>query len=444
MRRLPVSSLGRRQRGVMLLQASIVLMLALLGSVWAGSRLMRDAADAQAEATGTYLLAIKGALDAAIAANFHAYANGSEVADASGTPRFADATAPTLSELRNLGHLPPGFADTTPAGQAVQIRIRRDAVRCPGVGCRIDGLVHTRTPFRQPFSGGPDFEAAALAVQAMQGWGAAAWQAEPGQLRGPAFTRDNPEGTTGGIVGILAMLDTSMWSQFVRIGDDRDPALQGNLSVQGSGSIQRIGIRESVVPNSACAITDFANPSLPPGLRVDLIENVEYARTASGGLAACVEGRWRAVATVASIGEVCGNTAHPEGMTATDVSGIALLCRDGTWSYMSQWLSRHVRMAAYLIPQTLTNAQTNNTVPKPVCGTSGGVAGTPNVQMIPQSIQNRGSFALNGVRSGDTITVTGTMTLDPTNFPTSVSGTNWLVRVPPNSQALVETYCTYM
>ncbi len=429
----------------MLLQASIVLMLALLGSVWAGSRLMRDAADAQAEATGTYLLAIKGALDAAIAANFHAYASGTAVADASGTPRFANAMAPTLTELRTLGHLPPGFADTTPAGQTVQIRIQRDAARCPGTGCRIDALVNTRTPFRQPFSGEPDFEAAALAVQAMQGWGAAAWQAEPGQLRGPAFERDNPEGAAaGGIVGILAMLDTTMWSQFVRVGDDRDPALQGNLSVQGSSSVQRVGVREIATLNTACTATDFANASQPSGLRINLENNIEYARTATGGLAACLDGRWRAVATVANAGGVCGNTAYPEGMMATDLSGTGLLCRDGTWTYMSQWLSRHVRMAAYLIPQSLTNAQTNNQVPRPLCGTSGGVAGTPNVQMIPQSIQNRGSFALNGMRNGDTMTVTGTMTLDPTNFQTSVSGANWMVRVPPNSQALVETYCTYM
>jgi len=443
----PRSRRGRlpshRQAGVFLLELGLALMLALIAATWAGAHVMQAVRDGQAEATGNYLLAIKGAMDGAIAGNFHAYARGLPLANADGSPRFADPMVPTLAELRTLGHLPNSFPNTTPAGQSVLIQVRRDATRCPGVGCRVEALIHTSTAFRGA-SGDIDYQAAALAVSAMEGWGGAAWFDQPGKIRGTAFTQDNPvSSSAGGIVGVMAMLDTSMWNQFVRMGDDRDPALQGNLSVVGATSTQRLGIRESVEPNSACIPTNFANAANPALTPVSLTDNVEYAKTTTGGLATCVGGAWRSIAVVAQLGAACGTSAYPEGTTGVDVTGTGLLCRDGTWSSLSQWLSREVRMASYLIPAALSGAKTNNTLPKPTCGSSGGVPGTPFLEVVPQSIQNRGAFTLVGTRNGDNISVSGTMTLDPTNFPASSVGANWSVGVPPNSQAFVHTFCRY-
>jgi type II secretory pathway pseudopilin PulG len=433
----------QKQAGVFLLELGLALMLALIAATWAGSRVMQAVRDAQAEATGSYLLAVKGAMDGAIAGNFQAYARGLPLLNADGSARFADAMAPTLAELRTLGHLPANFPFTAPAGQAALVQVRRDAVRCPGIGCRVDALIHLSTPFRTPF-GDIDYQAAALAVSAMQGWGGAAWFDDPSRIRGSGFTLDNPvSSTSGGIVGAVSMLDTSMWNQFVRMGDDRDPALQGNLSLQGSTSAKRLGVRETVVPNSACTATDFANPATPTVAPIDLADNMEYARTATGGLVGCIGNVWRSVAVVASVGAICGNAAYPEGTLGTDLSGAGLLCRDAVWSPISQWLSRYTIMSTHLAPQVLTGSATSTSVGKPLCGLSGGVAGTPSVYVIPQSLQNRGSFALSGSRSGDNISVTGTMTLDPLNFQASNAGTSWSVNVPANSQAVVVTYCAY-
>lgn len=434
---------GAKQKGIFLLELGLALMLALIGAVWAGAHVMQAVRDGQAEATGNYLLAVKGAMDGAIAGNFQAYSRGLPLTNADGSPRFADAMAPTLAELRAQGHLPQSFPSTTPAGQSVLIRVRRDAVRCPGIGCRVDALIHTTTPFRAAL-GDVDYNAAALAVSTMQGWGGAAWYDDPARIRGAAFTLDNPvSSAAGGVVGAMAMLDTSMWNQFVRMGDDRDPALQGNLSVQGSVSAKRVGLRETVVPNTACAATDFANPATPTVAPIDLTDNLEYARTASGGLVGCIGNVWRSVAVVANVGGVCGNAAYPEGTLGTDPSGAGLLCRDAVWSPISQWLSRYTIMTTHLAPQVLSGSATATSVAKPLCGLSGGVAGVPSVYVIPQSLQNRGSFALSGSRNGDNISVSGTMTLDPLNFQASNAGTSWSIAVPANSQAVVVTYCAY-
>ncbi|QEI07720.1 hypothetical protein FXN63_19150 [Pigmentiphaga aceris] len=434
---------AQQQGGVFLLELGLALMLALIGATWAGAHLMQAVRDGQAEGTGTYLLAVKGAMDSAIAGNFQAYARGLPLTNADGSTRFADPMTPTLAELRTLGHLPTTFPDITPAGQAVQIQIRRDAAKCPGIGCRIDALIHTRTPFRKS-QDDIDYQAAALAVSSMQGWGGAAWFDEPGKIRGSAFNVDNPvSSSAGGIVAAIAMLDTSMWNQFVRVGDDRDPALQGNLSVNGAMSTARVGVRETAVPNSACTATDFANAANPALATINLAENTEYAKTSTGGLVACVNNTWRSIAVVATVGTACGDAAYPEGTLGADVSGAGLLCRDATWSPVSQWLSRYTIMTTHLAPATLSASPTATTINKPVCGVSGGVAGTPHVYVIPQSIHNTGSFALTGSRNGDNISVSGTMTLNPTNFQATNAGNGWQVAVPANSQGVVVTYCSY-
>ena len=431
------------QKGIFLLELGLALMLALIGAVWAGAHVMQAVRDGQAEATGSYLLAVKGAMDGAIAGNFNAYARGLPLTNADGSARFVDAMAPTLAELRALGHLPQSFPSVTPAGQAVLVRVRRDAANCPGIGCRVEALIHTTAPFRTA-AGDIDYGAAALAVSAMQGWGGAAWYDNPANIRGTAFSLTNPvSATAGGVIGAVSMLDTSMWNQFVRMGDDRDPALQGNLSVQGSSSTKRVGLRETVVPNTACTATDFANPATPAVTPINLADNVEYARTASGGLVGCIGTVWRSVAVVANAGSMCGDAAYPEGTLGTDPSGAGLLCRDATWSPISQWLSRYTIMTTHLAPEALTGAATTTVVPKPVCGLSGGVAGMPSVYVVPQSLQNRGSFALSGSRNGDNISVSGTMTLDPLNFQASNAGATWSVAAPANSQAVVVTYCAY-
>ncbi|GAA0523365.1 type II secretion system protein [Pigmentiphaga daeguensis] len=215
-----------RQRGWTLIELAIAASIAMVLAVLAGSRLVREVDDAAAQATGTYLLAIKGAMDGYLVRHYDALAGGAPVAG------VAQAFAPTLAELREAGLLQRGFPDRTPFNQAVAIRVERSG-SCPGTGCRVDALVHTATPLRAPGASEPDPGILAQVVMATAGYGAAAYPDQPALMRGATHVLPNPLGATAGVVGALASLDTTLFQQFVRMRDSRNPDLQGSLDVRG-------------------------------------------------------------------------------------------------------------------------------------------------------------------------------------------------------------------
>ncbi|OVZ54350.1 hypothetical protein CDO44_26780 [Pigmentiphaga sp. NML080357] len=215
------------QRGLTLIELAIAASIAMVVAVLAAGRLMQEVDDAAAQATGTYLLTVKGAMDGYLVQHYDALARGHDIAG------VATPLAPTLGELRAAGFLQAAFPDRTPFNQAVAVRIERSGV-CPGTGCRMDALVHTTTPLKTPSSPEPNADLMAQVVMASGGFGGAAYVNQPSVVRGATYAVANPLGATAGIVGALASLDTTMFQQFVRMRDTRNPDLQGGLDVQGA------------------------------------------------------------------------------------------------------------------------------------------------------------------------------------------------------------------
>ncbi|MDX3907351.1 MAG: type II secretion system protein [Pigmentiphaga sp.] len=225
--RLARFGMATSQRGLTLIELAIAGSIVMILTVLAAGRLMQEVDDAAAEATGTYLLAVKGALDGYLVEHYDALAKGDGVAG------VANALAPTLSELRAAGMLPASFPDRTPFNQTVAVRIDRSGT-CPGAGCRMDALAHTTTPLRTPGSPEPNSDLLAKVIMASGGFGGAAYINQPSLVRGPTYAVPNPLGATAGIVGALASLDTTLFHQFVRMRDSRNPDLQGGLDVAGA------------------------------------------------------------------------------------------------------------------------------------------------------------------------------------------------------------------
>ncbi|WP_296560317.1 hypothetical protein [Pigmentiphaga sp.] len=224
--RLP-AAFAARQWGWTLIELAIAASIAMVLAVLAGGRLIREVDDAAAQATGTYLLAIKGAMDGYLVRHYDTLAGGAAVAG------VAHALAPTLDELRVAGMLQRGFPDRTPFNQRVAIRIERSG-DCPGTACRMDALIHTATPLRAQGRAEPDPGILAQVVMASGGYGAAAYPDQPAVLRGATYAVPNPLGAAAGVVGAQASLDTTLFQQFVRMRDSRNPDLQGELDVRGA------------------------------------------------------------------------------------------------------------------------------------------------------------------------------------------------------------------
>jgi hypothetical protein len=109
--------------------------------------------------------------------------------------------------------------------------------------------------------------------------------------------------------------------------------------------------------------------------------NVDYARSASGGLLACLGGRWRPIAYVGRTGEAC----FPNGAFATeDNSGTGLICRLGVWVRADDLLSSYVLVSALIVEHWTS-------VPKPNCGQLGTSFGSPAIYVIPQIESSTGS-----------------------------------------------------
>jgi prepilin-type N-terminal cleavage/methylation domain-containing protein len=213
----------RKQHGFTLIELMIVITISGFLAIYAGQMLVQKADEAVAESTGIYALQLKNATDNYKIGNFYALANGSYVAGA------ADPYAPTIAELRAMGHLPASFPLNAPSKQSFAIRIT--AISCPGASCQLATLGYSTTPY--DVRGSTRYDLSATVATALGGYGGTSYINNETRLRGPLFDVPNPVAATGGIVGFYSYLDTTIYNQFVRINDTRDPNLQGNLTVLG-------------------------------------------------------------------------------------------------------------------------------------------------------------------------------------------------------------------
>lgn len=212
------------QRGIALTELIVALMIVSVLAVYATARIQRDSEEAIAKGGAVYLETVAGALQQHAMLNFNELANNMDV-----TSTVADLT-PTIAEMITAGRLNAGYPTSMPTRQSVSLTIARQ--NCPGPNCLLTGLVCTTTPITL---GGTAtrFDLASTMMAEQNGIGGQSLPGAGATIRGPNINTPNPMGNVEGIVCGSAAVDTAMWQQFVRIGDTRDPNLQGPLTVAG-------------------------------------------------------------------------------------------------------------------------------------------------------------------------------------------------------------------
>lgn len=248
--------MGNGQRGFALIQIMIAIMILLFLAGLGAQKYSTFVKDAAAESTGRYLITVRAAVIKALSTYDAAFTR----VDTSTAPPGVYPNPPawavfsgaqqTLSvkDLKDAALLSNSFPDTPPVGRSVHVQILRSGV-CPGDTCKLDAYVYTCWPISalQPAGavnnticpaapGGTEFDAnmVGAVIGATEGYGATNYFA-PATMRGPLFSI--PSTTLGlpanspGNVAVLASLDDSMFSQFVRQGDTRHIYLKDSLTV---------------------------------------------------------------------------------------------------------------------------------------------------------------------------------------------------------------------
>ncbi|RYF56260.1 MAG: prepilin, partial [Comamonadaceae bacterium] len=221
--------------GIALVELTLVLALMTLLAVWGVQTLVDRARDAAAQAAGTWMVEIRHGVLQMLGSHFDALAKGESPRSASGEVLFDDPLNPGIEALKRAGHLPASFPTRSAMGFSARVMILRDR-RCPGEGCRLDALVLTDAPVLD--RGRVDSMGIAQMLMATQGWGGQVAARAPGRLVGTAVDMPNPVAPGApawpvGTVAAWAGLDRESTRQYLRVGDTRDPAFQGSVTVAG-------------------------------------------------------------------------------------------------------------------------------------------------------------------------------------------------------------------
>ncbi|MBP6020191.1 MAG: type II secretion system protein [Burkholderiaceae bacterium] len=224
------------QRGFVLLELVVGALIVTLLAVWGANTLARRMDEASAQAAAVWMLSVRGAAQAYVG---H-YAATLSQADPSVLMKdqgYADWAAPTLDELKANGLLATGFPDHVQLAGSADIRVMREG-DCPGSLCRVTAFVTSSRPLLRLNTDQVDEHMVALWLMAVQGLGGKVSDAQPQWLSGASFKYANPP-VAGmvvlppGTVVLVVTPEQSGSSDFLRVGDSRDPDFQGELTVQG-------------------------------------------------------------------------------------------------------------------------------------------------------------------------------------------------------------------
>ena len=223
-----------KQRGFTLIELLITTALATLAMIASVPMVIAKIEDAGMEGTGAYMAMVKTGLERYNLTNHDALADGT--AQAAITPALGNAYAPTIAELvRDKYITGNSLTDITPQRQRVLTRITTP--NCPGPDCAIFAIAYTTTPLVYTGTNEPRYDLLATFVSS-EGASGTGLITKPGGngavLSGSSgLTTPNPLGPVNGILAIGSYLNESLYTNFVRRLDTRDPDLRGGLSVQG-------------------------------------------------------------------------------------------------------------------------------------------------------------------------------------------------------------------
>lgn len=297
----PLPYRARTQAGFTLVEITVALLLVMLLAVFAAKEVRRKADEGAAEATGRYLMQIRGAV-VDLQLKHEAWLRGE---DLTGLPAGSYPAPPALvwasvggaqvargglSDLTALGLLPATIPRYPSLGDVARFILVRQGA-CPGADCRTSAFVYACHPInaarslRQnaectpPAANRSVFDQTLLSkvVLAAEGYGGHDARGSA-NVRGPLM--DIPRawfdfGTQPGHAVIAASLDATPFAQFVRHGETR-PVTQHNTLTVGETIQSNKGLllNTSVTPGAACTVEGL------------------YASTANKMLAVCTGGVW--------------------------------------------------------------------------------------------------------------------------------------------------------
>ena len=290
------------QRGFTLIELTVVMAITAVMAVLGARLVANEALEATGEATAAYLNTVRGALDTYLQANYVDLSNNTPIAG------YANALAPTISELRAGGHLIGGFPLFTPFNSTLAVQVIRTS--CPGASCRIDVVAHQVDPLLDA-AGEPMYQIAGVVRQNTVG-GLAADFHRAGRLAGPTGDYANPLGTQGGAIGVTTSLNTATYAQFVRRFDDRLTTLNEALTVN-AGPLATGGVALTVNGSQATtgdsAVGGALGVSGATTLNGDTTANANVTVNDSGG-SACVTIDRTGVVTISCTGTLNARTGQ--------------------------------------------------------------------------------------------------------------------------------------
>ena len=328
-RHSPARRAGRsRQRGNALVFALLGLLVSALGAAGVIQADRLKARQAAGNGEATILEKLRDATNEAIFDSLAAIRNGVAFNRNGVTITPADtggelAWKPTVGELAAMGYLPAGWTATASSLNAAPyaISFTRVPAGCAPSACNVEGLVVLQGPILAGASGSDGAVIGPILTRIGADSGVSL-PTDAGHIQGFGNTwrADNPvPGQPAGVVAVRVGTASSSFGQFIRIGDTRDPNLQGNLTVAGNtlfgDGTTRSEFRSKLqVDAQPVELRDgggAACMSLRPDGTVDILCN--GALSASTGVFKDASGR---VSTLAGTGLVTnGGVTAQDGLT---------------------------------------------------------------------------------------------------------------------------------
>lgn len=229
------------ERGSLMLEASLALIIAALAAYGTlreslNQRAM-ESANQDADALSSYARALQNYVDefyGPLQADAPVTKNGITLApgDAEGQSR-----KPSVANLEAMGYL-RGFTNSVQFDDAARFTnaIQKWPAGCAGLSCNVDGFAFLDRPLY--VKGTSEVNGRTIGYMMARIGGNAGTSIEGVSSNvigaGAAWTLPNPlPGAPAGVVGVRFGFSASTLSAYVRINDNRDPNLQGKLTVAG-------------------------------------------------------------------------------------------------------------------------------------------------------------------------------------------------------------------
>lgn len=414
--------MNKGQRGFVLIQVMIgILIMTFIASLGA-QKYVSFVNDAAAESTGRYLISVRTAVIKALSTYDAAFTQVDTTAAPPGVyptpPAWAvfsgGSTTISVKDLKTATLLADSFPDTPPVGRSVHVTIKRTGV-CPGDSCSLAAYVYTCWPMNSfkptgvvnnatcpapPAGSDFDINMVGAAFGATDGYGATNSMLAA-TMRGPLFNVTTASlglpANSPGHVAVLATLNDSLFSQFVRQGDTRHIVLKDGLTVSKQVSAgEGLLLPTNSVVGQICA-TEGA-----------------YGTSTRGSFVICSGGRWFEL--------------NNHMLMSSEVMA------DG-WSVIPPTCARNMQPFAYI--SLLATDVTMRGADIAIRGElSGGISGSGFVS-------NTGSVQVSGVFKGDS-----TSSLDSSiRVAQGASIVNSRVSITPataNARAMVLQGCRYL